>query len=137
MGIERFSYFLPPIWNTAPDRDLTLEEVWEYISGRKTLQISRKDTQTGDTARIGSLQEATRRVRSLTPEEYGNRQTGKVTLLPLCTFGGVFSKREGDGLQETSGLICLDIDHASSQGVSLEDLKGRLSQDREIGLRLL
>jgi hypothetical protein len=137
MGIERFSYFLPPIWNTAPDRDLTLEEVWEYISGRKTLQISRKDTQTGDTARIGSLQEATRRVRSLTPEEYGNRQTGKVTLLPLCTFGGVFSKREGDGLQETSGLICLDIDHASSQGVSLEDLKDRLSQDREIGLRLL
>ena len=137
MGIERFSYFLPPVWNTTPDRVLSLEEVWEYISGRKTLQISRKDTQSGVLSGIGSLQDVTQKVRSLTPEEYGSRQTGKVTYLPLCTFGGVFSKREGDGLQETSGLVCLDIDHATSQGVSLEDLKGRLSQDREIGLRLL
>jgi len=137
MGKERFSYFLPPVWNTAPDGLLSLEEVWEYISGRKTLQISRKDTQSGVLSGIGSLQDVTQRVRSLTPEEYGSRQTGKVTYLPLCTFGGVFSKREGDGLQETSGLVCLDIDHATSQGVSLEDLKGRLSQDREIGLRLL
>ena len=137
MGKERFSYFLPPVWNTAPDGLLSLEEVWEYISGRKTLQISRKDTQSGVLSGIGSLQDVTQRVRSLTPEEYGSRQTGKVTYLPLCTFGGVFSKREGDGLQETSGLVCLDIDHATSQGVSLEDLKDRLSQDREIGLRLL
>ena len=137
MGKERFSYFLPPVWNTAPDGLLSLEEVWEYISGRKTLQISRKDTQSGVLSGIGSLQDVTQKVRSLTPEEYGSRQTGKVTYLPLCTFGGVFSKREGDGLQETSGLVCLDIDHATSQGVSLEDLKDRLSQDREIGLRLL
>ena len=137
MGKERFSYFLPPVWNTAPDRVLSLEEVWEYVSGRKTLQISRKDTQSGVLSGIGSLQDVTQKVRSLTPEEYGSRQTGKVTYLPLVTFGGVFSKREGDGLQETSGLVCLDIDHATSQGVSLEDLKDRLSQDREIGLRLL
>lgn len=137
MGKERFSYFLPPVWNTTPDGLLSLEEVWEYISGRKTLQISRKDTQSGVLSGIGSLQDVTQKVRSLTPEEYGSRQTGKVTYLPLCTFGGVFSKREGDGLQETSGLVCLDIDHATSQGVSLEDLKDRLSQDREIGLRLL
>lgn len=137
MGKERFSYFLPPVWNTAPDRVLSLEEVWEYVSGRKILQVERKDTQTGISSGIGSLQEVTRRVREMSPEEYGSRQTGKVTYLPLVTFGGVFSKREGDGLQETSGLVCLDIDHATSQGVSLEDLKDRLSQDREIGLRLL
>lgn len=137
MGKERFSYFLPPVWNTAPDRVLSLEEVWEYVSGRKILQVERKDTQTGISSGIGSLQEVTRRVREMSPEEYGSRQTGKVTYLPLVTFGGIFSKREGDGLQETSGLVCLDIDHATSQGVSLEDLKDRLSQDREIGLRLL
>jgi len=137
MGIERFSYFLPPVWNTAPDGSLSLEEVWEYVSGRKTLHISRKDTKTGVSSGIGSLQDVTRRVREMSPEEYGNRQTGKVSLLPLVTFGGVFSKREGDGLQETSGLVCLDIDHATSQGVPLEDLKHRLSQDREIGVRLV
>ena len=137
MSIERFSYFLPPVWNTAPDRVLSLEEVWEDITGRNILQVSRRDPQTGVLSRIGTLQDVTQRVRSLSPEEYGSRQTGKVTSLPLCTFGGIFSKREGNGLQETSGLVCLDIDHATSQGVSLEDLKGRLSQDREIGLRLL
>lgn len=137
MDKERFSYFLPPIWNTTPARVLSLEEVWEYVTGRKTLDVYREDTSTRQTTRIGSLQEITRRVRSMTPQEYGNRQTGKVTLLPLVTFGGVFSKREGDGLRETSGLVCLDIDHATSQGVSLEDLKHRLSQDREIGVRLV
>lgn len=137
MDKERFSYFLPPIWNTTPARVLSLEEVWEYVTGRKTLDVYREDTSTRQTTRIGSLQEVTRRVRSMTPQEYGNRQTGKVTLLPLVTFGGVFALREGDGLRETSGLVCLDIDHATSQGVSLEDLKHRLSQDREIGVRLV
>lgn len=137
MDKERFSYFLPPIWNTTPARVLSLEEVWEYVTGRKTLDVYREDTSTRQTTKIGSLQEVTRRVRSLTPQEYGNRQTGKVTLLPLVTFGGVFSLREGEGLRVTSGLVCLDIDHATSQGVSLEDLKHRLSQDREIGVRLV
>jgi len=137
MDKERFSYFLPPIWNTTPARVLSLEEVWEYVTGRKILDVYREDTSTRQTTRIGSLQEVTRRVRSMTPQEYGNRQTGKVTLLPLVTFGGVFALREGDGLRETSGLVCLDIDHISSQGGSLEDLKGRISQDREIGVRLV
>ena len=137
MDKERFSYFLPPIWNTTPARVLSLEEVWEYVTGRKILDVYREDTSTRQTTRIGSLQDVTRRVRSMTPQEYGNRQTGKVTLLPLVTFGGVFALREGDGLRETSGLVCLDIDHATSQGVSLEDLKHRLSQDREIGVRLV
>lgn len=137
MDKERFSYFLPPIWNTTPARVLSLEEVWEYVTGRKILDVYREDTTTRQTTRIGSLQEITRRVRSMTPQEYGNRQTGKVTLLPLVTFGGVFALREGDGLRETSGLVCLDIDHISSQGGSLEDLKGRISQDLEIGVRLV
>lgn len=137
MDKERFSYFLPPIWNTTPARVLSLEEVWEYVTGRKTLDVYQENPQTRQTTRIGSLREVTQRVRSLTPQEYGNRQTGKVTLLPLVTFGGVFTLREGDGLRETSGLVCLDIDHISSQGGSLEDLKGRISQDREIGVRLV
>ena len=138
MGKEQFSYFIPPIWNTIPDRSLSLEEVWEYISGRKTLDIFRVDSFSKQLTGIGSLRQVTERVRRLSPEEYSNRQTGKVTLLPLVTFGGVFSKREGDGLQETSGLVGLDIDHISQlEGVSMEDLKERISQDREIGLRLV
>lgn len=135
MDKERFSYFLPPVWNTDPDGVFTLEETWEYISGRKTLEVSRKTD--GVLSALGTLRDVTQRVRNLPPEVYSSKTRGKVIYLPLCTFGGIFSQREGDRLQETSGLICLDIDHISSLGLSLEDLKDRLSRDREIGLRLL
>lgn len=137
MKEERFSYFLPPISNTIPQRDLTLREVWEYISGRKVLDVYRVNREGGYTS-IGTLQGVSREVRSLSPEDYSSKTRGKVSYLPLCTFGGCFSKRSGDSLQETSGLVCLDIDHiAKLEGLSLEDLKDRLSRDREIGLRLL
>ena len=138
MGKEKFSYFLPPIWNTDPEKDpLSLEEVWSYISGKETLWVF-KGGERDNLINTGTLQEVTDRVRSLPPEVYGDRRKGKVTSLPLVTFGGVFSKREGAGLQETSGLVHLDIDHISGlPGVSLERLKESLSKDREIGLRLI
>ncbi len=172
MKKERFSYYLPPISNTLPERDLTLEDVWKYISGRSLLDVFRRNPQTGGVIDLGNLQKVTERVRSLSPEEYSDRKTGKGYYLPLVTFGGVFDYRNGDpesllerkrkdletetepkkisslrgtiktlegkrGLQESSGLINLDIDHISSLGLSLEELKDKLSQDREIGLRLI
>lgn len=137
MGKEQFSYFRPPIQDTLPDKALTIGEVWEYISGKEILWIERRGER-GNTINTGTLQEVTERVRNMSPEQYADRKGGKVNLLPLVTFGGVFSKREGAGLLEASGLVGLDIDHLSGlEGVSLEDLKERLSQDREIGLRLI
>lgn len=139
MDKERVSYFLPPITNTAPERSLSLGEVWEYVSGRKSLGVLRIDPDTGLPLRIGTLKEVTDRVRSLPPEDYNNKKKGKVTYLPLCTFGGTFSRRKEGGFLESSGLVQLDIDHISrlESGVSLGDLKDRLSQDREIGVRLV
>ena len=149
MKRELFTYFLPSIYNTLPERDLTLREVWEYISGRDLLDISRRNPKTGGLTHLGDLLSVTKKVREMPPEVYSNREKGKVQYLPLVTFGGVFDYRSLDskrlqevgkkGLQETSGLINLDIDHISKLegGVSLEDLKEKLSQDREIGLRLL
>ena len=138
MERETFSYYLPPIYNTIPERDLTLREVWEYISGRELLDVGRRNQETGDITPLGNLRSVTEKVRSMPPEVYSDRKKGKVQFLPLVTFGGVFSKREGSGLREPSGLVLLDIDHISRlEGLSLEDLKERLSQDREIGLRLL
>jgi replicative DNA helicase len=147
MNKEKFSYFLPLIKNTYPDKVLTLVEVWEYITGRKPLEISRKTGK--DVSHLGTLQAMTHKVRTLSPEEYSSREdgVGKTSYLPLVTFGGVYDYRSADsrklrekgkeGLLETSGLVNLDIDHISQLGLSLEDLKDRLSKDREIGLRLL
>ena len=136
--MDRFSYFLPPVTNTHPDRSLSLEKVWGYISGRETLRVLRIPASGGYPTEIGTLQEVTGIIRSLPPEVYNNKHEGKVTYLPLCTFGGVFTQRNGEGLRGVSGLIGLDIDHISRlDGVSLEDLKNRLSQDREIGVRLV
>ena len=134
MSKGNISYFLPPISNTAPDRLLTLEEVWRYVSGEEILEVQRVK-RGGSPYRIGTLQEVTNKVRRLSPDEY---KRGKTNYLPLVTFGGTFSQRGGEGLQETSGLIGLDIDHISQLGgVSLEALKERISQDREIGVRLV
>jgi replicative DNA helicase len=139
MKREIFTYFLPPVYNTLPEKDLSLREVWEYISGRELLDVYKTDPKTGSRKRLGDLLSVTKKVREMPPEVYGDRNKGKVQYLPLVTFGGVFSQRDGEGLLETSGLINLDIDHISrlEGGVSLEELKQTLSQDREIGLRLL
>ena len=138
MNKEQFSFFLPPISQTVSQGDLTLEEVWEYITGRKSLEVWSLNAKKGTRTYKGSLREVTKKVRSMSKEEYNSRDKGKTSLLPLCTFGGSFLQREGDKLIQASGLICLDIDKISSQeGVSLEDLKERISQDREIGVRLV
>lgn len=136
MTKERFTYFLPPIYYDSTPQTLSLEEVWRYVSGVEVLEV-RRVNKNGGTARIGTLQEVTDKVRSLTPEEYSNKVKGKVAYLPLCTFGGVFTKRETASLQETSGLVCLDIDHVSALGLDIRSLKDKLSQDREIGIRLV
>lgn len=136
MKKEIFSYFLPPVSNTTPERDLTLREVWEYISGRDSLDVQRRNKSGGLTP-LGTLQRVTERVRSLSKEDYNSKTKGKVQYLPLVTFGGVFSQRKGDGLQMSSGLINLDIDHLSGLGLNLQELKQKLSQDREIGVRLV
>ena len=135
---DRFSYFLPPIWRDSSPQTLSLEAVWEYVSGRQTLQVERVNKE-GETYRIGTLQEVTDKVRSLPPEVYQDKLKGKVTYLPLVTFGGTFTKREKESLLESSGLIGLDIDHISrlETGDTLQGLKDRLSTDREIGVRLV
>ena len=102
------------------------------------MDVSKRNTKTGEVLFLGDLRSVTRKVRNMSPEVYADRRKGKVQYLPLVTFGGEFSERTKEGLLASSGLIGLDIDHISKLGgVSLEELKDRLSQDREIGLRLL
>lgn len=131
MKQEFFSSYRPPIGSayTPGNNRCTLDLVFKVLSGN-------------------GLKEWTEKLRDLLSEgkeeEYKDL---KKTILPSVTFGGVFDYRSTNktklseerkrGLLSPSGLVILDIDHISQTGTSLEDLKERISEDREIGVRLV
>ena len=130
MEKDLVSVYRPPFSSAyIPTESITLEEVWERITDR-------------------GLQDQTTALRILLQEgrkeEY---KTSKGNLLPSVTFGGTFDyrttntetlSREGKtGLLRGSGFVIIDIDHISETGLSLQDLKDRISEDREIGVRLV
>ena len=130
MERDLFSAYTPPISSAyLPVETLSLDDVWERITD---------NTLKGQTDYLRSL------LSQNNTEEY-KRQKGK--LLPSVTFGGVFDYRSTDktklseegkvGLLQSSGLVIIDIDHLSELGYSLDDLKERLSQDKESGVRLV
>lgn len=131
MDKERFSVYTPPISsaNLPVGDPVSLETVYKRIRGTKYKAIT----------------ELLRRlIQEGKLEEY---RIQKGHLLSSATFGGVFDYRstnkdrlqEGGykGLLQSSGYIIIDIDHLSEIGLPLEDLKTKLSQDREIGVRLV
>lgn len=130
MEKDLVSVYRPPFSSAyIPTESITLEEVWERITDR-------------------GLQDQTTALRILLQEgrkeEY---KTSKGNLLPSVTFGGTFDyrttntetlSREGKtGLLLGSGFVIIDIDHISETGLSLQELKDRISEDREIGVRLV
>ena len=130
MKRDVFSAYNPPISSAyLPVETLSLDDVWERITD---------NTLKGQTDYLRSL------LSQNNTEEY-KRQKGKI--LPSVTFGGVFDYRSTDktklseegkvGLLQSSGLVIIDIDHLSELGYSLDDLKERLSQDKESGVRLV
>ena len=88
--LPRFSFFKAPIRNTIPYRQITLHEVWKYVTGR----YARARTDNLRTIRDP------RRARLYKAESFD-----------YCTFSGTFSVRKEDKLQQHSGLLCLDFDH--------------------------
>jgi len=130
MTKEVFSVYRPPVSSaTTPVGSLTLDSVWEEMTDH-------------------TLKEQTEKVRSLYSQgktkEYRDQ---KGQLLPSATFGGVFDYRSRDqkklseldkrGLLSSSSLVIIDIDHISQTGLSLEELRDKLYQDTEIGVRLI
>lgn len=130
MEKDLISFYRPPISSAyIPTHSVTLEEVWERITDR--------GLQDQTTALRRLLQEGRK-------EEY---KTSKGNLLPSVTFGGTFDYRTTNketlfrekktGLLKGSGFVIIDIDHISETGLSLQELKDRISEDREIGVRLV
>lgn len=130
MEKDLISFYRPPISSAyIPTHSVTLEEVWERITDR--------GLQDQTTALRRLLQEGRK-------EEY---KTSKGNLLPSVTFGGTFDYRTTNketlfrekktGLLKGSGFVIIDIDHISETGLSLQELKDSISEDRELGVRLV
>lgn len=114
-----------PKFRRTSTKSLSLQEVAECISSPL-------------------LKELTEEVRSA--EDYKLKKT---FLLDNVVFGGIPKDSEGKTRRKKdnfskeregvvfSGLVVIDLDHLKEQGIGLSELREVVSQDKEIGLRLL
>lgn len=156
-----FSIYNPPISNPFPTGEATLREVWEEI----TTASKGYELRTGQRFSLEEIVSRVREAqnekdekkkktwKSLLPSatfggvfDYRNQdpqsaKKEKEEELQIETNPEKISKLkekifrlEGKkGLLSPSGLVCMDIDHIPQ----IEELRDKLSQDSEIGLRLL
>jgi len=92
------SYF-PNIKVTAPLGISSLAPLFE------TIRVGGKD---------GRLRRDVEEIRRY-PDDPDTRRELKRKNLPVITWQGIFSSRKDAGVQELSGLMCIDIDHLSSK----------------------
>ena len=112
MKQHEFSFFHSPVWNKTPERTVTLEDVYKYVTG--SVAAGR-----------------TNRLRSIT-DSAGARKF-KAEAFDYVTFSGVFSRCNDDGMVSHSQLLCLDFDHVAD----VEALKLTLIADTLLTTRLL
>lgn len=98
------SFFRAPISNVTPEKEVTLEEVYEYIVGNQA-------------------RERTARLRAFTDQKKA-RQFKSVNF-DYITAAGVFSVRKDSALVRHSGLMTVDFDHVPD----VEALFARLLAD--------
>lgn len=85
-----FSQYPAPISNTRPNGALTVLTSYTLVSSLVLLSQVEQVRAENDPQKHRAL---------------------KRQLLPFATFGGTFTKRHIDGLQEVSGYLMLDFDH--------------------------
>lgn len=85
-----FSFFRAPVKNIYPEKNITLQEAWLYI--------------TGDAAK-----QSTETLRSITDKK--KARDFKCVSFNYACFCGTFSHRQDSAIIQPSGLICLDFDH--------------------------
>lgn len=107
-----FSFFHSPVWNKTPERTVTLEEVYNYVTSNEAA-------------------ERTNRLRSIT--DSAKARKFKAEAFDYVTFSGVFSRCSDDGLISHSQLLCLDFDHVAD----VDALKLTLIADTLLTTRLL
>ncbi len=112
--VGRISFFKGPITNTKPEKEIGIEEVYEFI-------------------RSDNLKELTAQLRKIKELDEKQYKASKAKLLPSVTFGGSFEKRANSKIRELSNLMCFDID-------DIEDVDRTITQlldDIHLGIILL
>ena len=106
-----FSYFLSPISNTVPYKNITLSDVANAIKGERAKQ-------------------ATQTLRAI--EDADRAREFKGNSFDYVTFSGTFTQRKAAELIAYSGLIALDFDH-----VDVEEVKSKLLTQTDVDTVLL
>lgn len=156
MDKELFSFYRPPIDSTPiPTETLSLEEVYRRITTDRTLQDNTETIRT--LLHLEGEDRYKEEKKRLLPSvtfggvfDYRHRnpqrlQEDKRRKLETETDPQRASRLRRDietlegkrGLLSLSGYITIDIDHISQSGLSLEDLRDKLSRDRGTGVRLI
>ena len=103
LGYICFTFFMHPITNTVPHKNITLADAYNYIS-----RPYAKDR----TEKLRSLSDA-RRARNY-----------KAAHFDYCTFSGTFESRSDKALVDHSGYLCIDFDHLTDVKGTFEMLLG-------------
>lgn len=103
LGYICFTFFRHPITNTAPHKDITLADAYNYIS-----RPYAKDR--------------TEKLRSLT--DIKRARNYKAANFDYCTFSGTFESRSDKALVDHSGYLCIDFDHLTDVKGTFEMLLG-------------
>ena len=155
MEKDLVSVYTPPISSAyIPTHSITLEEVWERITS-KDLQEKTQRLRTlrseGKVEEYKSLKKeslpsvtfgGTFDYRRIDPQEYREYLLRELERekdpIKVSKMKGTIGLLEGKvGLLKSSGFVTIDIDHISETGLSLQELKDRISEDRELGVRLV
>ncbi len=101
LGDVCFTFFKHPITNTIPHKNITLADVYNYIS-----RPYAKDK----TEKLRSLSNV-RRARNY-----------KAANFDYCTFSGTFGSRSDKALIDHSGYLCIDFDHLADVNATFQML---------------
>ncbi len=155
MGKEIFSLYRPPISSaTIPVKSLDLDSIWEGITDHS---LKKETDRLRDLLSQNNQEEYKKQkglllpsvtfggvfdYRHTDPQKYRESLTKKLGEETdpdkISKIQKTIGLLEGKtGLQSSSGLVIIDIDHISQTGLSLEELRDRLSADPEIGVRLI
>ena len=156
MDKELFSFYRPPIDSTPiPTESLSLEEVYRRITTDRTLQDNTETIRTllhleGEdrykeekkrllpSVTFGGVFDYRHRDPQRLQEDKRRRLETETDPQRASRLRRDIETLEGKrGLLSLSGYVTIDIDHISQSGLSLEDLRDKLSRDRGTGVRLI
>ena len=106
------SYFRKPITNPKPLKEVTLQDVYEYL-------IS------------SDAKETTEQLRAIQDKKKAREYKG--SHFDYCTFSGTFSYRDEAHLTQLSNMLCVDFDHLPN----VEEMFQKLLQDKYFETLLL